>query len=639
MSTATPANSIFDKILSFIDYTNQNIFLTGKAGTGKTTLLRKIKETSSKKMVIVAPTGVAAMNAKGTTINSFFQLPTGSFFPGDISLQNLQAGFMSIQSLVSDSSYNREKMNLFMELELLVIDEVSMVRCDLLDVIDSILRYVRKNKAPFGGVQLLLIGDLYQLPPVIKREDWAFLRTAYISPYFFDSLVISRYPLLQIELTTVFRQTEPEFIHILNSIRNNKIDEGTLTLLNNRYDPSFTASEDLNPIIITSHNAEASAINKDKLDALPGTEYTFDGELSGEFREAGLQAEQSLKLKEGAQIMFIKNDTGDERRFFNGKIGKVKSIRDGEIYISFPDDADLLLERTSWQSFDYKTDNEQAIVQQQVGEFSQYPVKLAWAVTIHKSQGLTFDSAIIDAGKSFVAGQVYVALSRVRTLNGLILKSKINTESLRSNPEVISYMKPAREEDLDQIMVTEQEKFILQLVLHRFSFNQMLIGLEAILSNAEIVKTNLPEFRALLAQLKKSVTELMAVSERFQNQLKNLHKENGFANQEALQARIASAVVYFVKEINLSVLGPVNKNIRIKPRNKSEQQIQHSFQKYRQIVENRINLLQLSTELLRSAIQKENYTAWIDAHKARLLIKTETSGGGQQAALNNLQLF
>ncbi|MCX2479833.1 AAA family ATPase [Pedobacter sp. MC2016-15] len=638
MSTMTTANSIFDKILSFIDYTNQNIFLTGKAGTGKTTLLKKIKETSSKKMVIVAPTGVAAMNAKGTTINSFFQLPSGSFFPGDISLQNLQAGFMSIQSLVSDSSYNREKMNLFLELELLVIDEVSMVRCDLMDVIDSILRFVRKNNAPFGGVQLLLIGDLYQLPPVIKREDWAFLRTAYLSPYFFDSHVISRNPLLQIELTTVFRQTEPEFINILNSIRNNQIDDTTLSLLNNRYNPTFAASEELNPIIITSHNAEATAINKEKLDALPGTEYTFDGELSGEFREAGLQAEQSLKLKEGAQIMFIKNDTGDERKFYNGKIGKVKSIRDTEIYVSFPDEDDLLLERTSWQSFDYKTDDEQTIVQQQVGEFSQYPVKLAWAVTIHKSQGLTFDSAIIDAGKSFVAGQVYVALSRVRTLNGLILRSKINTESLRSNPEVIGYMKPAREEDMDGIMVTEQEKFILQLVLNRFSFNQMLVGLEALLSNAEIVKTNLPEFRALLAQLKKSVTELMSVSERFQTQLKNLHKENGFADQAALQARIESAVSYFIKEINLSVLNHVNKNIRIKPKTKSEQQIQHSFQKYRTIVENRISLLQLSVELLKTPIQQENYTSWINIHKAKLMVKTAATGGGQQAA-NNLQLF
>ncbi|SEA45910.1 PIF1-like helicase [Pedobacter hartonius] len=638
MHNVEPANSIFDKILSFIDYTNQNIFLTGKAGTGKTTLLKRIKETSSKKMVIVAPTGVAAMNAKGTTINSFFQLPTGSFFPGDISLENLQAGFMSIQSMVSDSSYNREKTNLLNELELLVIDEVSMVRCDLMDVIDAILRYVRKNNAPFGGVQLLLIGDLYQLPPVVKREEWTFLSRAYVSPYFFESHVIRRHPLLQIELTTVFRQTEPEFINILNSIRNNQIDESTLALLNKRYSPKFSALEESNPIIITSHNAEATAINKEKLDELPGQEFTFNGEVNGEFREAGLQAEQVLKLKEGAQIMFIKNDTGDDRKFYNGKIGKVKSVRDGEIYISFPQDEDLLLEKTSWQSFEYKTDPEQTIVQQQVGEFSQYPIKLAWAVTIHKSQGLTFDSAVIDAGKSFVAGQVYVALSRVRTLNGLILRSKINTESLRSNQEVISYMKPAGEDEMDHLLVSEQEKFILQLVLNHFSFNQMLSGLEVIVSNAEMVKSNLPEFRALLAQLKKSVTDLMAVAERFQQQVKNLHKENGFKDQQILQDRITSAAVYFTKEINLLLLNHVNKNIRIKPKNKAEQQIQHLFQKYRQVIETRIHLLQTASLLLKEPIRVGYYTDWINKHKAHLLTRPGSSSGSQQAP-TNLQLF
>jgi ATP-dependent DNA helicase PIF1 len=334
MSNPVPANSIFDKILSFIDYTNQNIFLTGKAGTGKTTLLRRIKEESLKKMVIVAPTGVAAMNAKGTTINSFFQLPTGSFFPGDIVLENLQSGILSIQSVVGDMSYSREKKNLLNEMELLIIDEVSMVRCDLLDVIDAILRSVRKNTLPFGGVQLLLIGDLYQLPPVAKREEWAFMRQAYASPYFFESYVVRRNPVLQIELTTVFRQTEPEFINILNSIRNNQISESDLVLLNKRLDPQYLSTDEINPIIITSHNAEANAINKEKLDMIAGEEYTYTGEVSGEFREGGIQAEQVLKLKEGAQVMFIKNDTGDDRKFYNGKIGKIKSISATEIYVA-----------------------------------------------------------------------------------------------------------------------------------------------------------------------------------------------------------------------------------------------------------------------------------------------------------------
>lgn len=637
MSNAASSNSIFDKILSFIDYTNQSIFLTGKAGTGKTTLLKKIKETSTKKMAVIAPTGVAAMNAKGTTINSFFQLPPGSFFPGDISFENLQSGFISIQSMVSDLSYTREKLSLFNELELLIIDEVSMVRCDLLDVIDAILRSVRKNNAPFGGVQLLLIGDLYQLPPVTKREDWSFLNRAYPSPYFFDALVIRRYPVLQIELTTVFRQTEPEFIKILNDIRNNQINETGLELLNKRYLPEFNVANEVSPIIITSHNAEANAINKEKLDELTGEEYTFEGEISGEFRDLGLQAEQTLKLKEGAQIMFIKNDTGENRKFYNGKIGKVKSIKDDDIYISFPNEDDLLLEKTSWQSFEYKTDNEEAIVQQQVGEFSQYPIKLAWAVTIHKSQGLTFDSAIIDAGKSFVAGQVYVALSRVRTLNGLILKSKISTDSLRSNTEVINYMKPVKEEELDSILIKEQESFILQLVLNHFSFSRIYTGLEVMASHPEVVKSILPEFKSLLGQLNKSVNDLIGLSDRFQSQVKQLHQQNGFKDQQALQARIESALTYFSKELNLQLINQLNKNIRVKPKNKIQQQLQHLMQRYRAVIENRMALMQYGAGLLREPIASADYISWINKHKAPKSSKPNAAANDQQAV--NLQLF
>ena len=635
MSNDSSSDSVSSKVLSFIDQTNQNIFLTGKAGTGKTTLLKKIKEQGKKKMAIVAPTGVAAMNAKGTTINSFFQLPPGSFFPGDISLENLQSGILSIQSMVSELSYNREKLKLFTELELLVIDEVSMVRSDLLDVIDALLRAVRRNNDPFGGVQLLLIGDLYQLPPVTKREDWAFLSRAYASPYFFDALVIRRNPLLQIELITVFRQTEPEFIGILNDIRNNQISEDSLSLLNKRYDPSFSSTDELNPIIITSHNAEANTINREKLAELPGAEYTFEGTVSGEFRDLNLQAEQTLKLKEGAQVMFIKNDTGDNRKFYNGKIGKVKSIKNHEIYISFPQEEDLLLEKSSWQSFEYKTDPEEAIVQQQVGEFSQYPVKLAWAVTIHKSQGLTFDHAIIDAGKSFVAGQVYVALSRVRTLNGLILKSRINTESLRSNTEVINYMNPVKEDDLDDLLVSAQEEFILQLVLDHFSFARIAGGLEPIVSNAEVVKANIPEFKTLLVQLGKSASELLTLSERFQAQVRQIHKQSGFKDQQVLQARIESALAYFVKELTMQLINPLNKNIRIKPKNKLQQQLQHLLQQYRQVVENRVALMHMGAGLLKERIPVSDYASWIEKHKAKA--KPDSTSGQQQVV--TLQLF
>ena len=637
MMEANTTDTIFEKVLTFIDFTNQSIFLTGKAGTGKTTLLRKIKEQSTKKIIVVAPTGVAAMNAKGTTINSLFQLPPGSFFPGDIDLQRLQSGIVSIQSLVSDLSYSRDKLTLLNELELLVIDEVSMVRCDLLDVIDAILRAIRKNNAPFGGVQLLLIGDLYQLPPVSKREEWSFLRNVYPSPYFFDAVVIRNNPLLQVELTEVFRQTEPEFISILNAIRNNQISQESLDILNRRHQPTFTATEDLNPIIITSHNVEANSINKKKLDDLAGMEYTFDGEISGDFRDLGMQAEQSLKIKEGAQVMFIKNDTGDDRKFYNGKIGKIKSIRNTEIWVSFPQEEDLLLEKSSWQSFEYKTDTEEAIVQQQVGEFSQYPIKLAWAVTIHKSQGLTFDHAIIDAGKSFVAGQVYVALSRVRTLNGLILQSKINTESLRSNVEVINYMRPASIAQMDDLLVQAQEKYILDLVLSHFTLLSLAVGLETISANTEIQKANIPEVKALITQLDKAIKDLINVSNKFQVQIRQLHSQKGFAELESLQSRIESALNYFSKEITLQLLNAVNKNIRVKPKNKIQQQIQHMLLKYRNIIEHKILVMQMGSSLLKSPIDKQNYKSWITEQKE----KSRTKPGAAHSAQQNtsLQLF
>lgn len=637
MNIGNSPHSIFDKVISFIDYTNQNIFLTGKAGTGKTTLLKRIKEHSTKKIVIVAPTGVAAMNAKGTTINSFFQLPPGSFFPGDISLENLQSGILSIESTVANLSFSRDKIKLFNELELLVIDEISMVRCDLMDMIDGILRAVRKNNAPFGGVQLLLIGDLFQLPPVTKREDWTFLNKAYASPYFFESYVIRRNPLLQVELTTVFRQTEPAFINILNDIRNNQISESSLATLNERYDPLFSASNELNPIIITSHNAEANAINKEKLNELTGEEHVFEGEVIGEFRDLGLQAEQSLKLKEGAQVMFIKNDTGENRKFYNGKIGKVKSIASGNIYISFPQEDDLLLEKSAWQSFEYKTDPADVIVQQQVGEFSQYPIKLAWAVTIHKSQGLTFDSAIIDAGKSFVAGQVYVALSRVRTLEGLILKSKITTESLRSNPAVIHYMNPARDEELDQLLFSAQEKYILKLILDHFAFHRIHLGLGELAANPELSKASLPEFLALTAQLQKAIDHLITLSDKFQAQVLLLHQQLGFKDQPALQKRLDAAADYFSKEITVTLINPLNKVIRVKPKNKTQQLMQHLLRKFRPVMENCISRMQFAVVLWKDPIEATAYTAWIDKHKQQPHLKDDNPSGENQ--INTLQLF
>jgi predicted ABC-type transport system involved in lysophospholipase L1 biosynthesis ATPase subunit len=518
------------------------------------------------------------------------------------------------------------------------LKEVSVdLRCDVMDMIDALLRSVRKNSNPFGGVQLLLIGDLYQLPPVVKREEWSFLSKAYHSPYFFDALVIRKYPVLQIELTKVFRQTEETFIKILNDIRSNQIDDESLALLNQRFDPTFKDEADINPIIITSHNAEANAINKQKLDELEGEAYTFNAEINGEFKEMGLQAEQQLTLKVGAQIMFIKNDTGEERMFYNGKIGKIKSIDAGDIYVSFPDEEDLLLTKSSWQSFEYKLDDDEQVSQNQVGEFLQYPIKLAWAVTIHKSQGLTFDNAIIDAGKSFISGQVYVALSRVRTLDGLVLKSKINKDSLRSNTEVINFMQPLALEELTQQITSAQEQFILQLVLNHFRFNTIITELNAIDTDPEINKANIPDFKAQLKELINATSSLTTTVEKFQTQVKQLHQQGGFQAQASFQTRIVAANTYFAKELNLKVLNPLLKIIRVKPKNKIQQQIQHQLQKVRQQVDNTLTLMHLGAGLLENQLEEANYKNWIAEH--RLKQKKIQNKSASSAEVVTLQLF
>jgi ATP-dependent DNA helicase PIF1 len=339
----------------------------------------------------------------------------------------------------------------------------------------------------------------------------------------------------------------------------------------------------------------------------------------------------------GALVFFKKNDTGDDRKFYNGKIGKVKSINENNICISFPDDADFMLERSSWQSFEYKTDPEQAIVQQQVGELLQYPVKLAWAVTIHKSQGLTFDHAIIDAGKSFIAGQVYVALSRVRTLNGLILKSKINTESLRSNEEVIKYMDPAIEDQLDQLMIKAQENFILQLVSNHFSLQSLAEGLDSFSSNAEVVRANIPEIKALISQLGKAIADLSQVADKFQYQLLNSFNKSGFTAQAALQERIESAQQYFHKEISQLMINQLNKSIRIKPKNKVQQEIQHVMLKFRNIIENKLAKLRTAAEMLKEPLQIEDYASWIEKQRAQANKKSDKNTGNQQST--TFQLF
>ena len=426
------ANRELNLAWRIVEETGANLFLTGRAGTGKTTFLRKLCDESDKRIVVTAPTGVAAINAKGTTLHSFFQLPFAPFIPGKGFLSNDKKYF----------NFSKQKRRIISSMSLLVIDEISMVRPDILDAIDFILRRYRRPTKPFGGVQLLLIGDLRQLPPVIKDEEWMQLSPYYSSPYFFDSHALKQAGYQSIELTTVYRQSDRDFVDILNVIRDGKLDMETLQRLNQRYIPGFDPKDDEGYIRLTTHNRLAASLNTSKMAALPTAPFTFEAEVSGDFPESIFPAEKSLTLKEGAQVMFIKNDVGAVRRYYNGLIGKITSISEtGITVVPVNGGEEIEVEQVEWENNKYVIDEtSKEITQETIGTFRQYPLKTAWAITIHKSQGLTFDKALIDAALSFAPGQTYVALSRCRSLEGMVLGSPIAPQAIITDHEVNSFI-------------------------------------------------------------------------------------------------------------------------------------------------------------------------------------------------------
>lgn len=431
--TLDPENKEFMYALECVQYTNQLIYLTGKAGTGKTTFLKYLRKVTSKKMVVLAPTGVAAVNAKGQTIHSFFNIPISLFVPDDPRLhKNFHDTFR----------YKSDKIQMIRNLELLVIDEVSMVRCDLLDVVDVILRTVRKKNMPFGGVQVLLIGDTFQLPPVVKQNDWSVLEQFYDSEFFFSSRVISQEKPLYIELKKVYRQKEKEFIDVLNRIRVGKQDAFDIQLLNSRVNANPSADEAKNYIILTTTNDAASIENRERLEALPSTSTFFSAQVIGDFPINNYPTDADLELKENTQVMFLRNNW--EKGYFNGKIGIVSKIKKDSIVVEIKDEYDetipIVVEPFTWENILYTWNAKEKKIEEKVtGTFTQYPLKLAWAITVHKSQGMTFERVVADVGNSFAAGQVYVALSRCTSLNGLILKSRITPWSIKTDPRVIKF--------------------------------------------------------------------------------------------------------------------------------------------------------------------------------------------------------
>ncbi len=479
-------NTLFQLAAQLVNQTGRNIFLTGKAGTGKTTFLKYLRENCPKQMVVLAPTGVAAINAGGVTLHSFLQLPFAPFVPEAKGFAGNE-DVVNRQNLVGRLRFNSEKRKLLQQLELLVIDEVSMVRCDVMDAVDTVLRSVRRRPLEkFGGVQVLFIGDMFQLPPVVKEDDWKILSVFYNSPYFFDSQVIREELPLCIEFDKVYRQNEARFIGVLNQVRHNELDAEGAEILESRYMPGFRHSRDDGYIILTTHNENARQINMAELNRLNSAEVSYEAEIEGDFPENAFPADNMLKLKTGAQVMFIRNDTAEKgKRFFNGRIGLVNRLEKDKIVVQCSGGengsgelpAEIEVTREKWENIRYTLHkNAQTVEEDVLGSFSQFPLRLAWAITIHKSQGLTFSKAIIDAGEAFAPGQVYVALSRCSSLSGMVLKSRLRSRTLFTDPRILQFAENCRSAaQLQKELQMAKEAYRQKLQNEAFDFRVLLL--------------------------------------------------------------------------------------------------------------------------------------------------------------------
>lgn len=542
--TLMETNSRLDLARTIVEKTGTSLFLTGKAGTGKTTFLKELRATSRKRMVVTAPTGIAAINAGGVTLHSFFQLDFGPYVPG------MKREGSNRRSL----SFSKEKISLIRGMDLLVIDEVSMVRSDVLDAVDDVLRRYRDRTLPFGGVQLLLIGDLQQLPPVVGPMERDLMKAHYRSPYFFDSTALASLNYVTIELTQIYRQSDPEFIELLNAVRTNSMNREALELLNTRYIPNFNPSDEEGYIRVTTHNHLASEINARRMAALPTPSHFFDATVGGNFPESSYPAALHLELKEGAQVMFIKNDVGIDRQYFNGMLGRVTQIDENGIIVTATETGEQIgVEPVEWQNVKFEVNDETKEITEKIdGVFRQLPLRPAWAITIHKSQGLTFDRAIIDATLSFTHGQTYVALSRCRSLDGLVLERPLPAAAIISDSEVDIFVK-TRQNQFDESKVDEMvEAYRLSLIKGMFLFRPLFGAAEGII---RLMKENFMNlYPKLISEVSGKVEDmqrnLVSVGERFCHQIDQLARESAPGEDNPrLTQRIKDACGYFGPEL------------------------------------------------------------------------------------------
>ena len=519
-------------------FTNRNIFLTGKAGTGKTTFLRQLRQDTYKRNIVVAPTGVAAINANGVTIHSFFQLAPGLMPKNDAKFQ-----------------FSKHKLNILRSLDLLIIDEISMVRCDLLDAIDEVLRRYQDRSKPFGGVQVLMIGDLQQLAPVATEDEWSILKERYTTPYFFSAKVFEQTNFTTIELKKVYRQDNEEFIRVLNNVRDNKIDQETLNILNSRYKENFYPDEKEGYITLTTHNVQAQKINQEHMDKLHTQPETFEAVVEGEFPETSFPTDSNLTLKVGAQVMFCKNDSSFEKRYYNGKIGRVAQIANNKVYVTcndeFGEEEVLEVEADTWTNAKYETNDKTGEISEIiVGTFKQIPLKTAWAITIHKSQGLTFDKAIINAGKAFSFGQVYVALSRCRTLEGLVLSTPISRNVVMSDPTISAFNhQQEQNKPTAQQLSQDRKNYVAEIICSIFNFNKLQKSLDYVARLADLYLEKIdPEYSQKAKYIANETrTKLTDVGNRFAFQICDLmNLADSYEDNPQLQERFKKGNAYFV---------------------------------------------------------------------------------------------